>query len=221
MKRKANCAACVNINSPTQERESPSRNAPTFRYNSFILLLAIVIPGEKSSCSVFAMGVIIITYETEAIFPGGSSQDPDSTPKWDAQFPRGHGPGPLVFGGELLRPAGSDSGQVRDAATGGEGCDADQRRCRPLWLFPSRFLQSPARFYSRRVGRPHPQAARPERGAQVDPTDRGVCRGSAHSRAIGPNTGVARADSEGVFRSSASQNLGAGAGDREKKPAKP
>lgn len=75
------------------------------------------------------MGVIIVTYKTEAIFPDGSSQDPDSTPtpKWDAQFPCGHGPRPLVFRGELLRPAGSDSGQVRDAATGGEGYDADQR----------------------------------------------------------------------------------------------
>jgi hypothetical protein len=164
------------------------------------------------------MGIIIITHEKQGRLIQ-SRQNPIAPAKRNAQSWSQPSAGPDVFGGELFRSTRSDPGQIRNAATSAEGQDADHNGSQQFRFLSSGFLQSPARFYARRLGRTYSQTTRPQRRAQVDLPGGGVCRAITSRTTVARNTRVVKADSEKVWRSSASPNSGASSSGREKKTA--
>lgn len=159
------------------------------------------------------IGVIIFTYEDQS----SNGQNAGSSPERDASSTTGKHTGPVVSGGKLLRSAGSDAGQVRDAAPGSERRDADQHRRRQFWSFPSGLLQGPTGFCSRGSGGPYSPTARPETRPQVDRGGSGLCEAYSCGGTGYDNAGAGAEDSEEVFLSGAPQDRRASSGEREKK----
>jgi len=210
MAGKCNFAAFVNINTPSK---GTAIDHIRLIYTVIILILFMITLAPSRR-----IGIIIVTYETCSIlFEDCRCQDADSPAKRNPQPACDQSPGPFVCGGELLRPPGPDSGQIRDAAPGREGSDADQRRRHQLRLLPPRILQSAAGFYPRRDGGPYSATSRPQGGSQADQKDPDVCRANSHSAAVGSNTGIGATDPEGICYPGSSQNSGAGSGVGEKK----
>lgn len=124
-----------------------------------------------------------------------------------------------VLGRSVLRPTGPGTGPIRNAPSGSEGSDADQRRRCHFWLLSPSLLQSPGRFRPGRVGRPHSATARPQGASQTDSGNSGVRRPDPCNRACNPNAGHRSANS-GEFRNSGAPPItGAGSCAAEKKTA--
>ena len=206
---KANPAAYVFVITPIYKAEESRHYAR--------ITVSFLVHQDKRGIILLAclrmIGVFIVTYEDQN--PNG--QNPGSSPERDASSTTGKHTGPVVSGGKLLRSAGSDAGQVRDAAPGSERRDADQHRRRQFWSFPSGLLQGPAGFCSRGSGGPYSPTTRPETRPQVDRGGSRICEAYPCGGTGYDNAGAGAEDSEGVFLSGAPQDRRASSGEREKK----
>jgi hypothetical protein len=161
------------------------------------------------------VGIFIITYEdAETLDQSPYGQSAVSPAKRNASSTTGKRTGLVVFGRKLLRSAGPDPGQIRDAAQGPERRDADQRRSRQFRDFPAGFLQGPAGLRARRPGGPNSPTTRTETRPQVDRGSSGVREAYPHSGAGYDNAGASAKNSEEVFLPGAPQDRGASTGKR-------
>lgn len=163
-------------------------------------------------------GVVLFTYELSWLFsPTLLPQTPSASPQWDSQRPSRPSQRPPVSRNQLLRPPGSATGQVRDAAPSAAGGPADQPGGGPFRVFAPGLLQSPAGFSARRLNRAPAQTARPQGRLQTHAGDPGLCRANPPLAPGDPHAGVGAADSRAVCRAGASTQPGASLSDSEKK----
>lgn len=215
----ANNAAFVKINRPITQTGRRWKFASGLALTVLVWLIEHPDDFEKTLAICLFLGIIIITRceSRSDLAQSSRRQNPGSSPKWDFQCPSREGAGPLVSGRRLLRPAGPDAGQIRNAAPSSERGDADQPCCCQLRFFSSCFLQSPAGLYWRGHGGAHSQTPRPQGETQANRRDPGVYRANPRSGTICPNARVGPADSEKVCHSGAPSKSGARFGGCEKK----
>ena len=222
MTRNENNAAYVNIKTPIAVRHHLRLLVSALVFSAVIILIPQGHLYHKSLALNLVIGIIIITYETRKILTQSlGRQTPVPPPKRDGQCSGRQGAGSAVSGTGFFRPAGSDPGQIRNAPPSAERFASDQRGRCPFWFFPSSFLQGAAGLYARRVGRAHSQAARPQTGTQADARGAGIRRTNPCPGTLPANPGSGPAHSKKVCGSGSPQDLGAGAGGREKKQRTP
>src|SRR5947208_6250905 len=123
MECKGNVTALVTINMPRAEGLPPDR----LRFSKPQVSHHPRFDHKKALAIGLHLGVVQFTYELPSPLPQTLlPQTPSSSPKRNTQCPSCPGPRPDVSGNQLLRPAGSAPGQVRDAAPRAARRPADQ-----------------------------------------------------------------------------------------------
>jgi hypothetical protein len=211
---KAKYAAIVTIKTPISKNLHSMKTLVCDAVSLYNIALWGIIRLDKSAHH----GIIIITHENRtALTQNARRQAPGTPPKRNASSTRREGTRPVVLGREFLRPAGSNPGQIRNAAPGSERRSADQHGSGQFRRLSSSLLQGAAGLCPRRPGGSHCPAARTPRRPQGDGRSSGICGEDSRSGTQRHDAGAVAENSKEILYSGAPQNLGTSFGEREKK----